>query len=162
MEFNGINLNEATLDQLQEIELEHTSSLLLRLGMTGRLCSWEGKEVIAEYGLEGNFDEVVEQLKLYHEAIEDIGFDEITARCMIARKQILLEYRENMDSDTKQEMEKYNAVLEAVRSNETDPIKKRDQIIATALEKNQSNESQNVQLRMEALHDAGMCECFTN
>lgn len=156
MKFNDIELETATNEELLKMELGHIEVQLTGLNLSQRLCSLEGREVIAEYKFPGNFDTVVESLYDYATALKDTGVNEKNRREIIARKKDLLHQREIADSDDKHEAAKLKTILEAIKTH--DP----DHIIETAMIQNATYSSDDVKLRQDALHNAKLCLCYTN
>ena len=142
MIFEGINIQTATLEELKEMELGHVAKQLLALAETKRLCSLEGKEVIAEYGLKGNFDEVVRQLDDYSLEVEAVGFIDEERPDIIRRKVRLCLHRDKTETEIE-----YQGIHEAVCAGD------KEKVIDLA---NQAV------MMANAAHDNKMCECFTN
>lgn len=156
MNFENINLETATDEELLEMELGHVAIQLIALGMSKRLCSLEGREVIAEYGLKGNFDDVVQQLNMYSEALEEIGIVQGSREAIIERKMDLMEHRATADSDDKREAEKLATIMEAIKTR--DP----KHVIETTLAQDASSDIDDIKIRQDALHEAKLCTCYTN
>lgn len=158
MIFDNLDLDTATNEEILEMELSHVAYQLLAMGMNKRLCSLEGREVIAEYGFSGNFDDVVHALNMYSEMLEDLGVCDDAREGIIKRKEALIAYRATADSDDKYEAGKLTTIMEAIKTR--DP----EHVIATTLAQNAGTNpnSADVQIRQNALHDAKMCVCYTN
>ena len=156
MIFDNTNLKTATNAEVLEMELGHVETQLIALGMSERLCSLEGREVIAEYGFSGNFNDVARALKKYSETIEDNGVDDYIRNEIIERKEALIAHRAESDSDDKYESEKLATILEAIKTH--DP----EHIIATTIAQNAKADTADVKIRQDALHEAKLCTCYTN
>lgn len=156
MIYDGINLNEASLEELRNMEIEHVATQLLALGLTKRLCSMEGREIIAEYNISGDITEVANRLNMYSIMLETIDLDEQFRTNIIERKTILMKHRENADSDDKATHRRLNSIMEAVKTHDAETI------ITTVMNNHNDPSNQDIKIRNDALHDAKLCECYTN
>jgi len=154
MNFDGIDLNEASLEEVREMEIGHVAIQLCSLGMNKRLCSMEGREVIAEYEYKGDFVDVVTELNMYSLTLEKTELDESFRADIIERKNRLINHRENADSDDKDRHKSLDAIMEAIQTRNP------ENVIAASMINHEQN--QDADLRHDALHNAQMCECYTN
>ena len=142
MIFDGIDLQTCSLEELKEMELGHVATKLLELAKSKRLCSLEGKEVLAEYDLKGTFSDVVRQLDNYSLEVDAMGCTEQDREEIILRKTRLIMHR-----DMKETSIEYEAIREAISAGDQQKVTDlADQYIMMA----------------NIAHDNKMCECFTN
>lgn len=142
MKFNGVDYSTVTLEELKNEELGHVAIQLLDLAETKRLCSITGREVIAEYGFKGTFNQVVEQLNEYSLHIEKEGLTEEDRKNITMRK-LKLDLHIEMEGSEEHTQE----MLKAIKKNDESLV------IDMALQKH---------MLQKILHDQGMCECFNN
>jgi hypothetical protein len=156
MIYDGINLNEASLEDIRNMEIEHVATQLIALGLNKRLCSMEGREIIAEHNLSGDINEVANKLNMYSIMLKRIDLNEQLRSDIIERKTILMNHRENADSDDKASQQKLDSMMEAIKTHDPETI------IKTAMDNYNNPSNQDVKIRNDALHDAKLCECYTN
>jgi len=142
MIFDGINLETCTLEELKEMELGHVANKLLELATSKRLCSLEGKEVLAEYQFKGTFKEVVKQLDDYSLEIDALGLTEKDRKDIIMGKIRLLTHR-----DMKKASVEYEAIREAIEEGDEDKV---------------TDLTNQYVIMANIAHENKMCECFTN
>jgi hypothetical protein len=156
MVFDDIDLSTASLNEVKEMELGHVAIQLMAMGMSKRLCSLEGREVIAEFQMSGDLQTVAGLLDAYSQKLENTEMTEEIREEIIKRKERLIKYRSEADSDDTDKTARYEELLEAVKTRDPDVV------LATALKNNSNPDYQDIKLRQDALHDAKVCECYTN
>jgi len=136
------NIYELSLEELVSYEIEHAELQYRLLSVSSKLCSKQGREVIAEYEFTGNVVEVLAKLQLYIMKLEDNQFTETDKLDLIIRKQKLIEYIEQHKVDFYQ-----SEIVKAIKEHDMNKV-----IDLT---------NQRTILR-ESLHENKMCECYNN
>lgn len=156
MIYDGINLNEISLDTLRDMEISDIQVKIHSLWLHKRLCTTDGREIIAEYNIRGDVIQVNNYLESYLTMLETTELNESFRSEIITRKCKLLKHRLFADIDDYAYKARLDSIAKARKTRNVDTI------INTAINNYQTPESYDIRIRQSALHNARLCECFTN
>jgi len=142
---DGMDFDSISLSEIRLIEQEHVS-ILLRSFKDARLCSYDGRLIIAQYGFRGGKDAVYASLLDYHKYLDNNELTVIDREAIRIRKMKLIQFNEESERDWN-----HQRIRLAVKSRNFQLL------IDTT-----NSVAEDKKLLADILHDQKMCLCYHN